>query len=454
MRTFMNMTERVAKHVGTVLIVGETGVGKEMIARAIHQHSTRCGKPLVEINCAALPENLVESELFGYEKGAFSGADAVKPGFFEVADTGTIFLDEIGELDLRLQVKLLRVLDKAPYYRLGGQKKITTDVRVIAATNRILKDEINAGRFRKDLYHRLSQFELRVPSLRERPEDITALADHFLRKGAVGLSFDADAVQILRSYAWPGNVRELQNLVNKLTVSCAGPQITSSDVSRELNIFGSTSPPPSAEPGPPTELKGLETEAIQKALQITGGHQGRAAQRLGISRRTLGRRLRQKRGQVETDATPDLGSFNYEQQRAFRAEVTLPVLLRSHEGQEYVCTAVNLSAGGMGLQQFFDSPSNQTQLTAIFRLPGLDVTWQVPALLSWTGANGRAGVTFIDMPGSNREELGRWLLQKASEEGWTVSSGAKRRSSGSTQSEAAASSGSGLLITPQSGRTI
>src|SRR5258708_5646505 len=180
MRKFMGMAERVARHVGTVLIIGETGTGKELIAHTIHQYSLRSEQPFVEINCAALPENLVESELFGYEKGAFSGADTGKPGLFELAHQGTIFLDEIGELDLRVQVKLLRILDRAPYYRLGGHPKITSDVRVVAATNRNLKDEVASGRFRKDLYHRLSQFELAVPPLRERPEDIVALAEHFL----------------------------------------------------------------------------------------------------------------------------------------------------------------------------------------------------------------------------------------------------------------------------------
>ena len=163
MQKFMVMVHRVARHMGTVLIVGETGTGKERIAHAIHEHSLRSEQPFVDINCAALPEHLVESELFGYEKGAFSGADTAKVGLFELAHKGIIFLDEIGELELRVQVKLLRVLDRAPYYRLGGHRKITADVRVVAATNRDLREEVRAGRFRKDLYHRLSQFELAVP---------------------------------------------------------------------------------------------------------------------------------------------------------------------------------------------------------------------------------------------------------------------------------------------------
>src|SRR6202521_6343270 len=174
-RKLMAMVERVAQQDAAVLIVGETGSGKEMVAKAIHQHSLRCGKPFVNVNCAALPDHLVESELFGYEKGAFSGADSSKPGLFELADKSTIFLDEIGELQPQIQVKLLRVLDGAPYYRLGGHRKITVDVRVVAATNQDLELAVKEGRFRKDLFHRLSQFQLRVPPLRERPEDIAAL---------------------------------------------------------------------------------------------------------------------------------------------------------------------------------------------------------------------------------------------------------------------------------------
>ena len=176
MHKFMGMVDRVAGHTETVLVTGETGTGKELVARTIHESSYRHKNALVDINCAALPEHLVESELFGYEKGAFSGADSSKPGLFELADKSTIFLDEIGELQPQIQVKLLRVLDGAPYYRLGGNRKITVDVRVVAATNQDLELAVKEGRFRKDLFHRLSQFQLRVPPLRERPEDIAALA--------------------------------------------------------------------------------------------------------------------------------------------------------------------------------------------------------------------------------------------------------------------------------------
>src|SRR5437868_7650683 len=213
MRKLMGMVERVARHDAAVLIVGETGVGKEMIAKAIHQHSLRCGRAFVDVNCAALPEHLVESELFGYEKGAFSGADNTKPGLFELASEGTLLLDEIGELDAKIQAKLLRVLDGVPYYRLGGSRKVAIQVRVIAATNRDLEEEVQAGKFRRDLYHRLTQFQLQVPPLRERPEDIVAMADFFLQQQLPGTHFTSEALEVLQRYSWPGNVRELKNVV-------------------------------------------------------------------------------------------------------------------------------------------------------------------------------------------------------------------------------------------------
>ena len=226
MHKFMGMVDRVAGHTETVLIIGETGTGKELVARTIHESSHRSKNALVDINCAALPEHLVESELFGYEKGAFSGADASKPGLFELADKSTIFLDEIGELQPQIQVKLLRVLDGAPYYRLGGHRKITVNVRVVAATNQDLELAVKEGRFRKDLFHRLSQFQLRVPPLRERPEDVAALARHFLKLKSSARTLSTDALAALQAYAWPGNVRELRNLVAKLAMSSDDRQIT------------------------------------------------------------------------------------------------------------------------------------------------------------------------------------------------------------------------------------
>src|SRR5437868_3501160 len=181
MRELMSLVQRAAKSNATALITGETGTGKEVIARALHHYSLRSTKPWVDVNCAALPEHLVESELFGYEKGAFSGADSLKPGLFELANTGTLFLDEIGELDNKMQVKLLRVLDGTPYYRLGGVRKTVVDVRILAATNQNLEEAVRSGKFRSDLFHRLSQIQLIVPPLRTRPEDVVALAEFFLR---------------------------------------------------------------------------------------------------------------------------------------------------------------------------------------------------------------------------------------------------------------------------------
>src|SRR5436305_9028584 len=213
LKRVMKLVEQVACHPAAVLIVGETGTGKEMIARSIHSHSLRCNKAWVDVNCAAIPEHLVESELFGYEKGAFSGADTQKIGYFEMADGGTLFLDEIGDLDPKVQVKLLRVLDGVPYYRLGGNKKVSVNVRVVAATNQHLEDLVKAGRFRSDLYHRLAQFKLEVPPLRERPEDVVGIAEQVLHQHYPESRFSRDAVDALTSYAWPGNVRELKNVV-------------------------------------------------------------------------------------------------------------------------------------------------------------------------------------------------------------------------------------------------
>src|SRR5262249_4957150 len=194
LKRVMRLAEQVAHHPAAVLIVGETGTGKEMVARAIHANSLRCNNPWIDVNCAAIPEHLVESELFGYERGAFSGADALKPGLFEIADGGTLFLDEIGELDMKVQVKLLRVLDGVPYFRLGGSRKVNVNVRLVAATNQDLQGLVRAGRFRSDLYHRLAEFTLEIPPLRNRPEDLLGIADRILQQHAPGSRFTQDAV--------------------------------------------------------------------------------------------------------------------------------------------------------------------------------------------------------------------------------------------------------------------
>jgi DNA-binding NtrC family response regulator len=287
MRVLLAQVEKVAATDATVLITGESGCGKEVIARAVHHYSRRNSKSWVDVNCAALPENLLESELFGYEKGAFSGADSAKPGLFEMADHGTLLLDEIGDLDRRMQVKLLRVLDGASYYRVGGVKKVSTDVRLVAATNQDLGTAVREGRFRSDLYHRLSQIRLLVPPLRERIEDIQPLAEFYLARQNPALRFSSQAIEKLTAYAWPGNVRELRNVVIRSAVFAAGPEIQASELSEEFHerSFSNNLQTMGA-------LPDLERSAIARVLDETRGHQQRAAARLGISKRTLQRRIK------------------------------------------------------------------------------------------------------------------------------------------------------------------
>jgi DNA-binding NtrC family response regulator len=287
MRDLLVKVEKAAPTNATVLITGESGSGKEVIARAIHHYSLRCSKSWVDVNCAALPENLLESELFGYEKGAFSGADSSKPGLFELAHQGTLFLDEIGDLDLRMQVKLLRILDGAPYYRLGGVKKVVVDVRLVTATNQELRAAVQQGRFRADLYHRLCQIRFSVPPLRERPHDVVPLAMHYLTAENPGLTFSDGAIQRLTSYTWPGNVRELRNVVVRAAIMSPGPQITVADLPED---FGEEEF--SASLTNLARLDQLERSAILKALEETDGHQQRAANKLGISKRTLQRKIK------------------------------------------------------------------------------------------------------------------------------------------------------------------
>jgi transcriptional regulator with PAS, ATPase and Fis domain len=294
MRQLIDLAERIAQSNAAVLITGESGSGKELIARAVHHYSLRCAKPWVDVSCAALPEHLVESELFGYEKGAFSGADSPKPGLFELAHHGTLFLDEVGELEPRMQVKLLRVLDGVAYYRLGGTRKVTVDVRIVAATNQDLEQMVDTGSFRGDLYHRLGQICLRVPPLRERPEDIVPLAEHFLKQTNPRLSFSAEALQILAGHSWPGNVRELRNVVTKAAVLARDPEIGAGDLllaPRRAPLAAATVlTVPSALPS--ENLDGMEKTTILRVLAQTNGHQQKAAELLGISRRTLSRKLK------------------------------------------------------------------------------------------------------------------------------------------------------------------
>ena len=286
MQRVLERAEKVARTESTVLIVGESGVGKELVARAIHQYSGRAEKPFVDLNCAAFPEHLIESELFGYEKGAFSGADGTKQGMFEAAAEGTLFLDEIGELDPRMQPKLLRVLDGHPYYRLGGTRKIQATARIVAATNASLEETVQRGGFRADLYHRLDAIQLRVPSLRERVDDIGPLCDLFL--AGSGCTLRADTAELLRHHAWPGNIRELRNVLTKAVVFAEEPELTPADLPANFR----SSAVESSGAGHGYSLERIEEQTIRRALEQTGGHQQKAAEILGISRRTLIRKLK------------------------------------------------------------------------------------------------------------------------------------------------------------------
>ncbi len=295
MLRLMDRVERAARSSASVLITGESGSGKELVARAIHQLSPRSHRSWVDLSCAALPEHLLESELFGYDRGAFSGADTAKPGLFELAHQGTLFLDEVGELEPKMQVKLLRVLDGVPYYRLGGTKKVSADVRVVAATNQNLERLVDEGRFRGDLFHRLSQLTLHVPPLRERVEDIAPLANYLLEQNSPGGSFTDRALRLLETQPWKGNVRELRNVVMKAVVMHADCGTDAQIDIDHLPVGAIPAAAPSAGAPPPSNvasLEGMERRMIFDALAATGGHQQRAAARLGISRRTLSRKLK------------------------------------------------------------------------------------------------------------------------------------------------------------------
>jgi transcriptional regulator with PAS, ATPase and Fis domain len=286
MQRLLEVVIRISGMNAAVLVTGETGVGKELIARAIHHYSGRNAQPWVDVNCAALPHQLLESELFGYEKGAFSGADAMKPGLFELADGGTLFLDEIGELDLTMQVKLLRALDGSQYYRLGGARKIRVDVRIVAATNVDLAEAVEKGAFRRDLFHRLDQVRIEVPPLRHRTGDVKALANYFLSLEAPHLRFGEAAVDALEAHAWPGNVRELRNAVVRAAYLAQGSEIGVEDLPETMRAKAP------CRAASPATLNELEQQAIFRALSQTGGRQDPAARLLGISRRTLIRKLK------------------------------------------------------------------------------------------------------------------------------------------------------------------
>jgi DNA-binding NtrC family response regulator len=408
MLALIQSAQKVAPYKAAVLITGETGTGKELIARVLHQHSSRHARPWVDVNCAALPEHLVESELFGYEKGAFSGADSCKPGLFESAHGGTLFLDEIGELDPKVQVKLLRALDAVPYYRLGGNKKVSVDVRIVAATNRDLEAAVRTGAFRSDLYHRVSEIHLRVPPLRDRPQDVIALAEAFLDHNCPGVSFTQEAPELLPQFEWPGNVRELRNLVLELGILNLRGEITGEDVRRHMLEHAEgeiqTDEFPSTTVSTMSELERL---VILRTLQHTGGNQSLAAKQLGIPRRTFCRKLNEHKiafGRHSSPAKSALTLPTY-----FRAELNVPIALRAGDGRCFNATARNLSAGGLGVQNFRPPFEVSGELALHFSLPGTGHEIAVKGIVVWSQPNGIAGIRFTEISTSTSDLLRDWI---------------------------------------------
>jgi transcriptional regulator with PAS, ATPase and Fis domain len=291
------LVARVSTGKSTVLLEGESGTGKELIARAVHANSPRRERLFVPVNCAALPDTLLETELFGHEKGAFTGAAGVKQGLFETAHEGTIFLDEIGDMGLSLQVKLLRVIQEQEVRRVGGTGSIKVDVRIVAATNRDLASLVKEGRFREDLFYRLNVVRIGLPPLRERREDITMLAHHFLQKFSGGTTsqitgFVPDALELLQRYHWPGNVRELENAIERAVSLSHGPLVLPDDLPDTIRNAGAMSCDDTVGKGSGKEEALLTLDEVQKrhlmrVLRETGGNKARAAKILGIDRRTL-----------------------------------------------------------------------------------------------------------------------------------------------------------------------
>ncbi|HWJ02812.1 MAG TPA: sigma-54 dependent transcriptional regulator, partial [Verrucomicrobiae bacterium] len=291
MESVRRMVEQVAPTGANVLLTGESGTGKEVVARAIHQCSDRSTEPFVAVNCGAIPENLLESELFGYEKGAFTGATARKPGRFEAANGGTLFLDEIGELPLNMQVKLLRFLQERTFERVGGTQTVAVDVRIVSATNRDLAQSIKEGLFREDLFYRINVLGIELSPLRDRREDIPVLAEYFLaryrgKKNVRG--FAQTTMDILQRYAWPGNVRELENVIQRAVILAPGEEVEPEDLPAKVSSGGEGN-----EPGrfhlPPEgiSLEEVEKDLIAQALEQTGGNQTKASGLLGITRSAL-----------------------------------------------------------------------------------------------------------------------------------------------------------------------
>jgi two-component system response regulator AtoC len=303
LREAVERTRQVAPSGATILLTGETGTGKELFAQMIHQNSRRAKGPFVPVHCAAIPANLLESELFGHEKGAFTGATERRAGRFESADGGTLFLDEIGEIDAATQVKLLRFLESRSIERLGSHKPVSLDLRLVCATNRNLEAMVREGKFREDLYYRLAVVPLRLPSLRERKDDIPLLLDHYLRRfaaenGVPPPRLTPPAAAVFQDYAWPGNIRELRNAAENLVVLHAGKDLSPADLDPRFRSAPHARPASSQAPAPAILAPTLDREANEKrllreALAQAGGNRTKAAELMGISRRTLHRKLLQ-----------------------------------------------------------------------------------------------------------------------------------------------------------------
>jgi DNA-binding NtrC family response regulator len=308
MNDVMSLVRKVAATNAIVLVTGESGTGKELVANTIHRFSNRHSGPFIDISCAAIQETLLESELFGYEPGAFTGARKRKLGLLELAHGGTLFLDEIGEMSLTLQSKLLRVLETQSFFRVGGTKKVEVDVRVIAATNRALDESVNEGRFRADLLFRINNFTIKLPPLRERPEDIPPLAEHFLARASGGSDrrLSPEAMQVLMNYYWPGNVREMKNVIERAVILASSDEIMPEDLPLEVRT---QMPATRIETGngndsQPANLDELKKKQIISVLEQTGWHQGKASEILGISPSTLYRQLKSY-GLTRTRRMPD-----------------------------------------------------------------------------------------------------------------------------------------------------
>ncbi len=288
MQEVLRIVERVAPTDSSVLVLGESGTGKELVARAIHERSPRASRPFVPIHCGALPREVLESELFGHEKGAFTGALSAKPGLIELADGGTLFLDEIGEMEPESQVKLLRILESRSFFRVGGTRPRRVDLRLVAATNRDLAEAMKVGEFRQDLYYRINTITVSLPPLRERPEDVSLLARHFVEANAAygPKRLGAAALACLEAYAWPGNVRELEHAIERAAILGKGEEIQLGDLPPEIARGGSVTAPPAA-----GSLEAMERQHIVSTLREVGGHRGKAAALLQVDPKTLYRKV-------------------------------------------------------------------------------------------------------------------------------------------------------------------